>query len=779
MKKDFHNDVDNENLNIANKILADSENFDFTSFSKPPLEKLIEENNTTSKRSWKKGRLYAVASAMAACLILIAYFGAWYHGVTEKKGCDTQKLAQRYFAADYSEIYNKLMSIRTNTALDEKYAVQENSVVDTLDGAAPDYAGQPTQKMSSAPVDTINSSSNDSSDYYDTNEQTENVHEGDIVKTNGNYIYTLTYLDKKDCYQIIITKVDGTEMNIVKTIDFKKNDSTEMNIEKTIDIKLDVTQSSARSDSYIDMHELYLYENKLIAIGTQYTYLDTYDSVYGYSSSSKTYIYIYDVSQPESATLINTLSQDGSYTSSRMKDNYLYTITEHNIINPTKDYCVPEVNGKLMAPDCIYLPEKIDNDAFTVITGLDVTNAKEFTSSRSILGGSSNVYASLNNIYVINSIYDEDDISDTKEGKSVLKKAAKDGIKIYDNEEIKLNGYFKKCAKQYIKAYDLDVKLKDITAYQDSGAYKTTPRTEIIKFKYNSGNVELISNNKIDGHTEDNLSFDEKDGYLRCVTTEYSDTSVKAPIKCYDKNGTFLFDITEYSEYISSEDETNNVFVLDENLNIAAEINNLAKNESIYSARYLGDYGYFVTYEQTDPLFSVDFSDMENPKIIGELKMPGYSEYLHFYDEDKLFGFGLEESSETELSMLKLEMYNIKNGSAKKETKTLLEDYSYSESMYDYKAMMIDTGKNLIGFTAEEEIITDTDWDYQQYYLVYSYNNKTFNELYKIKINQNSYNVRGLYIDNYLYVVCSEYGIYAIDMDTYNDNNKVEHVKFK
>lgn len=48
--------------------------------------------------------------------------------------------------------------------------------------------------------------------------------------------------------------------------------------------------------------------------------------------------------------------------------------------------------------------------------------------------------------------------------------------------------------------------------------------------------------------------------------------------------------------------------------------------------------GYFVTYEQTDPLFSVDFSDPENPKILGKLKIPGFSEYLHFYSDNLLLG---------------------------------------------------------------------------------------------------------------------------------------------
>ena len=257
-------------------------------------------------------------------------------------------------------------------------------------------------------------------------------------------------------------------------------------------------------------------------------------------------------------------------------------------------------------------------------------------------------------------------------------------------------------------------------------------------------------------------------------------TDVETLVKCYDKKGEFLFEFPYFTETIISPEDTNNVFVLDKELGITAEINNLAKVESIYSARYLDDYGYFVTYEETDPLFTIDFSDMENPKIIGELKMPGYSEYLHFYGPNKLLGFGLEESSTwRNPDKLKLEMFNVEHGKAKKEAKTLLDKYSYSLSMYNYKALMVDPKRNLIGFAAEEEIISKYDWDYKQYYVVYSYQNKSFEELYRIKITKNAYDVRGFYIGDYLYIVCPEYGIYSINMKTYNKNEKVEYVHFK
>lgn len=78
----------------------------------------------------------------------------------------------------------------------------------------------------------------------------------------------------------------------------------------------------------------------------------------------------------------------------------------------------------------------------------------------------------------------------------------------------------------------------------------------------------------------------------------------------------------DYEKYYEEEVLDNNVYVLDENFKEVASIKGLAKNESVYAVRYLGNYGYFVTYENTDPLFTVDFSDMKNPKIVGKLKLP-------------------------------------------------------------------------------------------------------------------------------------------------------------
>ena len=72
------------------------------------------------------------------------------------------------------------------------------------------------------------------------------------------------------------------------------------------------------------------------------------------------------------------------------------------------------------------------------------------------------------------------------------------------------------------------------------------------------------------------------------------------------------------------------------------KLEGLAQNENLHSVRFMGDKCYLVTFKMTDPLFVIDVSQPENPKVLGSLKIPGYSDYLHPYDETHLIGVGKE-----------------------------------------------------------------------------------------------------------------------------------------
>ncbi len=188
----------------------------------------------------------------------------------------------------------------------------------------------------------------------------------------------------------------------------------------------------------------------------------------------------------------------------------------------------------------------------------------------------------------------------------------------------------------------------------------------------------------------------------------------------------------------------------------------LAEDEQIYSARFLGDTAYFVTYKQVDPLFSVDLSNPKKPVILGELKIPGFSEYLHPYSENQLLGIGMDTDEDgMTTNGVKLSMFDITDPSNVSEVnKQVLKDVYGSNVFYDYKAVLIDGEKNLIGFSAHGD---------SQHYYVYSYDeNSGFTCLLDHAIGNSWYGtIRGIYAGNTLYIV-EGYAIESYDLTTFD-----------
>lgn len=247
-------------------------------------------------------------------------------------------------------------------------------------------------------------------------------------------------------------------------------------------------------------------------------------------------------------------------------------------------------------------------------------------------------------------------------------------------------------------------------------------KTQLTKFSYHKGKFTGKATKQIKGSIRDTFAINEYQGNLRVISS---------------------------ISYNTGKDD-NAVYVLDEDLNMIGKIENLAKDERVYSARFQGDIGYFVTYRETDPLFSVDFSDPHNPKVLGKLKIPGFSEYMHFYNDHLLFGIGLEESKDGEREAVKLSMFDISDPKNVKEIhKTLLRGIDYSQALYNYKAVMIDPEKNIIGFDGWG-VYTDN----LQYY-VYSYDEeKGFVCRMHMKLkDEEEYSARGLYIGDTVYLL--------------------------
>ncbi|MBD9055733.1 MAG: hypothetical protein EGR36_06965 [Eubacterium ventriosum] len=724
MKNKLNDEIDVENMEIANLIKKDSEDI-------PKIStdiNVINQIRTTGRKN-KNKMIIRLCTGFAACLVLVVGTVFWCRTNTENKA---RELASRTVHVA------KNNESRMASSYDEIYKTMSEKATDHSDT----YRTKATAKSSSSDS-TISSDGvkkkSDSKAYSTTNIQTEGVDEGDVVKTDGEYIYIVN--GKKPVVNIV--KAQGKETKKIAKIKIKYN----------------------KED--INVKEIYYADNKLIVISGVYEDDVLYgieDSVSGVNNGkSITIISVYDITDRSNPKLIKQNTQQGAFDSSKLSGNYVYTISEANVnITDKKDSCVPEINEKPMDYSKIYLPNKIEDCSYTVITVMDINNPDKFYDQTAIAGNVQNVYVSENNIYLIDDKYEEIDISDTKKGKNILKK--KNIGKLQESKKNLSAKEIKKVKKAYGGEYDWS----KVTETRKIGYFKSQIKTNIVKYSYKDGKLNFVNENSVEGYVDSNLSFDEKAGCLRFVSSNSTSSYAGERTVLKDGKGKIITEnivnTNDYEKYYEEEVLDNNVYVLDENLKEVASIKGLAKNESVYAVRYLGNYGYFVTYENTDPLFTVDFSDMKNPKIVGKLKLPGYSDYLHFYDENSMLGLGMENDK-----YLKFEMYNVSNGKAKQISKKVLKRYMYSDALYDYKSIIVDKEKNLIGFNA-----TLSNGNYDDVYVLYRFKNNKFKKLAEVSLSGESYAVRGLYIDNYFYIVTLGKDVKVLDLNNYKVVKKLK-----
>ena len=292
--------------------------------------------------------------------------------------------------------------------------------------------------------------------------------------------------------------------------------------------------------------------------------------------------------------------------------------------------------------------------------------------------------------------------------------------KVVDNTVI-LNGYV-----------EIYVSTKAAYLYQEDYSNEKST-TRIAKFSLENGKINAVGAASVSGEVRDTFAINDYQGKLRVLTTD--------------------------SNFIGGE-STNQLYLFDEKLKATGKLEDIAPGEEIYSARYLGDKAYFVTYRNMDPLFAVDLSDDTNPKILGELKITGFSEYLHFWGEDKLVGIGYETDPDTGAQEgLKITMFDISDPADLKEIKTLvLKNVDYSQALYNYKSVLADADENLLGFTTEDYGSNRLD------YLLFSWEDGKFVNLLTEKLDGNfsSDNYRGIYVDNIFYVAGTQ-GIRSFD----------------
>jgi inhibitor of cysteine peptidase len=221
-----------------------------------------------------------------------------------------------------------------------------------------------------------------------------------------------------------------------------------------------------------------------------------------------------------------------------------------------------------------------------------------------------------------------------------------------------------------------------------------TSKTAVHRIHIDDGVIELDGSGEVPGRLLNQFSMDEHQGYFRVATTtdDYS-----------REDGITL---------------TNQVYILDDALDIVGRLEDLAPGEQIHSARFMGNRCYLVTFRNIDPLFVIDLKDPYNPRVLGELKVTGYSDYLHPYDENHIIGIGKEAIAENEnfawYQGVKISLFDVSNVSAPKEiAKYEIGDRGTdSPVLNDHKALLFDRSRNILVIPVQVAQIDAKDYPY-------------------------------------------------------------------
>ncbi|MGE5627625.1 MAG: beta-propeller domain-containing protein [Solirubrobacterales bacterium] len=228
-----------------------------------------------------------------------------------------------------------------------------------------------------------------------------------------------------------------------------------------------------------------------------------------------------------------------------------------------------------------------------------------------------------------------------------------------------------------------------------------TASTEIYKFTYENNGIKFTFKGEVPGNIINQFSMDEKDGYFRIATTEYSFNAPATDVSSQKQNSI-----------------TNSLYILDKEMKVVGKLQGLAKGEQIYSVRFIGDRAYIVTFMLMDPLFVIDLKNPESPKVLGELKIPGFTNYLQPYDETHLIGFGMDTTVVNEAGMdraraqgMKIALFDVSN--VEKPVQQFMTKVgngsSYSEVLTNHKALLFSKERNLMAIPVSDNAYNSVD----------------------------------------------------------------------
>ncbi|MBU0723272.1 beta-propeller domain-containing protein [Patescibacteria group bacterium] len=441
-------------------------------------------------------------------------------------------------------------------------------------------------------------------------------------------------------------------------------------------------------------------------------------------------IYGFDVSDLKNPKKEWTVSLEDNmqYLQARLSDGKIYLVTRRNVNYsrpcPIRPFVVNDINTTEIRCGDIYHP--------SVITPADVTytiatinpETGSMNTGISFVGSyNATVYMSQKGLYVAyshnKSIFDFFagfliENKDIIPAHIITRLEKLQTYDLSDNAKMTEMGIIMNEVQQFL---DGDEKLKmenemenRMDSYVDAHK-RDLEKTSIVKIDIESFKVQDIG--IVPGHLLNQFSLDEYEENLRVAIT-------------IGGRNQFRW------QYGIDMEEENDVYVLDEKMKTIGKVTGLGKDEKIYSVRFIGDRGYLVTFKQIDPFFVLDLSDPRNPQVTGELKIPGFSSYLHPISDNIILGIGREGSK------VKMSLFDVSDPKNPTEVaKYMLNEY-WSEIQNTHHAFLQDS-KHEVFFMPGD-----------QGGFVFSYKN---NELKMVKAVSGLRARRAVYLDDYLYII--------------------------
>lgn len=533
-------------------------------------------------------------------------------------------------------------------------------------------------------------------DYSETNNQVQGVDEADILKTDGKYIYTLS----------------GNTLHIIKAY---PGEEAELVYSKTFD-------NTNAQGLFVQGNHLALFSN---------TYSNEIFEDIGFRpNSGLTTVTLYDIADKSNPKQVKEFQLEGSYYDARMMGDNMYVILRDYSPQVRPVYPMPlivEDNEIRTIPvdNMFYFDMPYYNTELVMVHSISM-DGEDMDSVAITADNIQSIYMSNDNLYIVSNEYISEYVLQQEITKEIVEpklssmdQALIDKIKKTDNDVLSKAEKDQKIMQVYYQ-YMQGLPQKAQEELSEEVENELAKRLEDIKYfeysvinkiKIDDGNVEVGEIGKVPGHVVNQFSLDEYDDYLRIATT------INARWSRYGKEMT---------------QSNNNVWTIDNNLEVVGSLTDLAEGENIYSTRFMGDRLYMVTFRQVDPFFVIDLSNPKEPAELGALKIPGFSRYLHPYNQNHIIGIGQDATEMGRATGLKISLFDVTDVSDPKEVAKFVTDDKYAQStaLYEHKAFLFDKDKELMVIPA--------------FYYDYTENENGYDGAMVFKITSDDIELRGL-----------------------------------